>query len=404
VTHPLRTPSSPSLVRGPIAIALFLAACPSAHQARDSDGGGRDPDAGPCVPAPVTDDVDLLLMVDDSGGIGEEQASLVQALPHLARVLATGDRDPFSDGDGDGELDDVGDDFEPVSSLRIGVVTSDMGAGGFGVPTCGAEPNFGDDGVLRTEGQTAISGCAATYPAFQELSSGADAARFAADVGCVAWAGTGGCGFDQPLEAALKALTPSTCADPWCSFVMGTRGHADGANAGFLRGDSVLAVVLVTDEEDCSPADPDLFNPESARYAGGLNLRCFLNPTAIHPVSRYVDGFLATRANASRLVYGAIAGVPTNLTSATSSYDEILAAPTMQERIDPTMTTRIAPSCNLAGRGLAFPPRRLVSVAQELERRGAHTFVGSICQAEFTPSIDALIDAIADAREEIGCE
>ena len=31
-----------------------------------------------------------------------------------------------------------------------------------------------------------------------------------------------------------------------------------GANAGFLREDAVLAIVLVADEDDCSVSDPDL--------------------------------------------------------------------------------------------------------------------------------------------------
>jgi hypothetical protein len=110
------------------------------------------------------------------------------------------------------------------------------------------------------------------------------------DIACVAAMGTGGCGFTQPLEAALKAVTPTTSS---ITFAMGTVGHGDGVNAGFVRPDSLLVVLVLTDEDDCSALDPDLFNPSSARYTGALNLRCFMYPEAVHPMSRYEDGLFA---------------------------------------------------------------------------------------------------------------
>src|SRR4051812_28839554 len=62
------------------------------------------------------DKVDLLFMIDDSGSMKEEQKNIAVQLPHLVTILATGDLD------GDGKQD-----FQPVSSLQLGVVTSDMG-------------------------------------------------------------------------------------------------------------------------------------------------------------------------------------------------------------------------------------------------------------------------------------
>jgi hypothetical protein len=397
---------------------VVLAGCPSSHDPTEDarvplrreagpdhlDSGRARRDAGPCEPLPATDQVDLLFMVDNSSSMSEEQASLADQVPRLVQMLMTGDRDPTFDADGDGVPNDDGDDFAPVGSLQVGVITPDMGVGGFNVMTCNDEPNFGDDGLLRTSGNTALSGCMATYPTFLELRGSGEAAMFARDVACVATAGTGGCGFEQPLEAVLKAVTPATCTDPWCTFQMGTRGHADGANAGFLRPDSILAVVLVTDEEDCSTADPELFNSSSTRYAGELNLRCFSNPTAVHPIDRFVDGFLATRRSPERLVCSVIAGVPPSVTTDTATYPQILAAPEMQEELDPTMMTRLRPSCNVSGRGLAFPPRRIVEVGRELEARGAHTSVQSICASDFTPAIDALVGDLAESRRPVGCD
>ncbi|HEV3485648.1 MAG TPA: hypothetical protein VG106_09590, partial [Vicinamibacterales bacterium] len=54
-------------------------------------------------------------------------------------------------------------------------------------------------------------------------------------------AGTGGCGFEQQLEAVLKALSPAS-PTAWTAagyvaptFFAGSTGHALGANAGFVR-------------------------------------------------------------------------------------------------------------------------------------------------------------------------
>jgi hypothetical protein len=345
------------------------------------------------------DKVDLLFMVDNSNSMDEEQRSLGEQFPRLVRVLATGDRNPAVDADGDGDPDNVGDDFPAVRDLQIGVISSDMGTGGFRVPTC-SESNFGDNGVLRTSGNTAIMGCSATYPSFLRFrpADGGSADQFAMDVSCVARLGTGGCGFEQQLEATLKAITDPACTEPYCTFNMGTKGHAGpgGSNDGFVRPDSLLALVLVTDEEDCSALNPELFNPMSSVYTGDLNLRCFSYTEAVHPITRYVDGFLASRIAPDLLVYAVIAGVPPALTTDTASYQQILDAPEMQERIDPTMMTRLAPSCNVEGLGVAFPPRRLVQVAQQLDQRGSNGIVQSICQSDFTPALDAIIAKIAD--------
>ncbi|MBW2462719.1 MAG: hypothetical protein JRH11_13800 [Deltaproteobacteria bacterium] len=340
------------------------------------------------------DKVDLLFMIDNSNSMTEEQVSLAQQLPHLIEVLASGDQD------GDGV-----EDFPAVRDLNVGVITSDMGTGGFGVPTC-SEPNFGDDGALRSTGNTAIAGCPGMFSTgflnYVPATATTTPSEFAMDVSCIAVVGTGGCGFEQQLEATLKAVTSS--GQPPVgrfdgTFNMGTTGHADGANGGFIRPDSLLAIIEVTDEEDCSALDPELFNPTSSIYTGDLNLRCFQFPGAVQPTGRYVDGLLASRITPDLLVYAIIAGVPTDAVPAPGAdpnFDAILAHPDMVEQIDPDMMTRLKPSCNVAGRGLAFPPRRMVQVAKELSAAGAGGIVQSICQADFTPALDAIIAKIAD--------
>ena len=344
-------------------------------------------DSGPAEPPPpLRESVDLLLVVDNSNSMTEEQASFGAELPELIRSLSL-----------------------ITDQLSVGIVTTDMGTGGFTVPTC-ARSDLGDDGVLRTTGQTAIAGCAATYPSFLEFDPAVGADAFAADLGCVAAAGTGGCGFEQQLDAMLKAISPAAPTD-WTApgyapptFFGGSAGHADGANAGLIEAGSVLAVVLLTDEEDCSASDPDLYNPSSATYgATDLNLRCFAHAdAALHATSRYVDGLLQLRHRPERVVFVPIAGVPSDLTplpGASIDWPRLIGPagtrdPRMDERVDPANPSRLTPSCNTP-RGLAFPPIRMLQVAQALEERGATVGIGSIC-AE-TGYAQPVYDAISRA-------
>lgn len=353
------------------------------------DAGWREP-TGICV---EPTGVDLLLVIDDSASMAEEQASLAAEIPRMISALV----DP-PDDDGDGLPD-----WTAVADLRVAVITTDMGSAGFDVPTCGSGTfgaMFGDDAVLRTRGE--LAACASPRPPVFTFAAGDVGAADA--LACVATVGTSGCGFEQQLDATLKALAPSAPA-PYTAptydpprFFAGTLGHGDGANAGFVRDGSLLAVVIVTDEEDCSVRDPDLLNPISPRYGStDLNLRCFTFPDALHPVERYVDGLVALRADRPDLLaLGVIAGIPVETAvelPGPDDFDAILDHPDMVERIDPEMPTRLVPSCSVPGRGLAFAPRRLVRVAAGLGE--GRSTVQSICQADFTPAVTPIVRMIA---------
>lgn len=363
---------------------LLLAGCFQELRIDDPDGspppwdGGFSPPAGKCV---LGTGVDLLFVIDNSNSMEQEQASLAVQLPFLVSRLV----DP-PDEDLDGRPDWV-----PVSDLQVGVVTTDMGTGGFTVSTC-TSSSFGDDGALRTVGSPDAPECDETYPTFVRFDpdDGTPVDAFARDVGCVARVGTGGCGFEQPLEAALKALTPSTSD---VRFFENTRGQADDVNAGFVRDDSVLAVVVVTDEEDCSAADPGLYDPASTRFVADLNLRCFTYADeAVHPLDRYVEGLTALRAGRPDLLaFALIAGVPTDLVVPSPTddhYRNILDDSRMEERIDPVVGNRLVPSCDEPGRGLAFPPRRMVQLARRLG--ASRSTVQSICAEDFAPAAAAI--------------
>jgi len=228
--------------------------------------------------------------------------------------------------------------------------------------------------------------------------------EFANDFSCIAAVGFDGCGFEQQLEAILKALIPAdpSCTEPFCNFFMGTSGQGNNpsTNGGFLRPDSLLAILVLTDEEDCSAADVDLFNRDSSRYIGNLNLRCTENTGALHPLERYVDGLLSLRRDPSLLIFSVIAGVPTQLVrNATNDetglqdFNAILSDNLMVPR--PNLDrTGLVPSCTSAN-GSADPPRRFVQLARDLQARGAGAVVQSICQPDFRPAIDSVLEEVA---------
>ncbi|MDH5675305.1 MAG: VWA domain-containing protein [Myxococcales bacterium] len=369
------------------------------------------------------DKVDLLFVVDNSGSMREEQVALAREFPKLVQVLASGDRD----------FDGM-NDFPPAKDLHLGVVSSDMGLVGIqGIPGC---EGLGDDGIMNSIPGPGATGCQTSYPPFISYTAGVNTPEQAAsDFGCIASLGTEGCGFEQQLEAGLKALWPETDIDPATGLPFaenrilflgdaagfGRFGHGDRENNGFLRNDpvqgiSLIAIVMVTDEEDCSSADTRHFTPEQYLPPGDplamqdLNLRCFHNKQNLYDLDRYVNGFRALRPGQENLViFAAIAGVPPDLVSSEAlsridfgdqasrdnHYATILADQRMQEVPDPTRTPEqggnLTPSC-VTDNGKAYPPRRFVEVAQ---RFGENGVIQSICQDDFGPAMDAIIEVIA---------
>ena len=334
-------------------------------------------------------ELDVLLDVDNSGSMREEQEALARELPRMARILATGDLD-----------EDGVQDFPAVDSLHLGTVSTDMGTAGYAIQSCGSGDrgfDFGDDGVLRFEGAP-LEGCAPTYPSYLTYQDGemSDPDAFAHDVACVAQLGAEGCGFEQQFEASLKALTPSTSE---MAFLNGEPGHGDTENRGLLREDSVLAVVTISDEDDCSVADPDFFNPNSTTYphtSSTLNLLCHnYGNQAGHPVSRYVDGLLAVRSP-DRLVYAAIVGMPTDLGTqhGMTAYDAILADPRMVATISPENPNLLTPTCETSN-GAAFPGQRFVELARGISEAGAAGTVHSICSDDYSPAMSEILGRVA---------
>jgi hypothetical protein len=296
--------------------------------------------------------------------MAEEQESLVQALPTLVGLLL-----------------DPGPAHVPVSDIHIGVVSTDVGTAGRSIETC-SDPVDGDNGELLGEPAAHLPGCDGAYPLFLSNDGSHDPAvidGLAHDIGCIARLGINGCGWEQQLEASYRALVT----------------HREGFNAGFLRGDSILVVIFLTDEEDCSVA-PDgevLFDTMRADL-GHLCLRCYNHPHLLEPVEKYVEAFRSLRPDPLGLLVAFITGVPAHADclGLGSEIPRCLENERMLETIDPVSMTRLVPSC-VTPTGEAYAPRRMVRLAQAL---GEGAFVSSICTDDFTPAMRDLAAILAE--------
>ncbi len=230
-----------SLVR----LSLILLA-PLATTACGSGGGGAadaapdaewDCDFAPCrlpagqFPADPIDQVDILFVIDDSGGMDEEQLALTYGFGSIAGPL-----------------------YAQGPDVHIGVVSTNMGSGPFDLVGCEGD---GGGGRLQSAPQGACAG--PTDPFIIDEDDGMGGRRRNYDgsldgvFSCIARLGTTGCGFEQPFAAARAAL--------------------DGTvpeNAGFLRPGALLAVVFLSDEDDCSVSDPAMFDPAQTDDADPL--------------------------------------------------------------------------------------------------------------------------------------
>ena len=199
------------------------------------------------LPATMNRDLDLLFVVDDSVGLIEIQQSLAASLPVLFDRLQ---RVPGG-----------------LPNLHVGVVTTDMGTQTSGSPTpapaigqigAGGCAGTGKNGVLQTHVATMVNG---TFLSDVAQTDGSRLTNYtgelATTVGLMMCGGAGGCGFEQPLAAMRAAL------------------GGQPANAGFLRPDALLGVVIVADEDDCSAASTNLFATTATGPLGALSsFRC----------------------------------------------------------------------------------------------------------------------------------
>ncbi|HKU42090.1 MAG TPA: hypothetical protein VJR89_28220, partial [Polyangiales bacterium] len=340
------------------------------------------------------DAVDILLVVDSSPSIASSARALKQELPQLLNAITSGAGEQGS--------------FPAARSVHVAVTTGDLGIGADGsLPGCNV---LGQDGVFVKPGERELS-CDVKLPSYLAFEGGPAAVATVDTVSCVPLVGPQdqnspvGCGYEQPLEAALKALWPA--ADDSVQFLAGA-GHGDAENAGFLRENSLLVVVVVTDEDDCSAADWSAFEQD-----GPVNLACLRHADKLRDTSRYVEALRDLRPNNPNLIFAVIGGVPVELlrdefradydftdeADVARYYDAVLADARMQVRTMNEESTfgRIVPSCNVIRTDgtstWASPPRRLIELAKAF---GTRSVLGSLCGDSFGSNTGRLIRAIGE--------
>jgi MYXO-CTERM domain-containing protein len=208
------------------------------------------------VEAPVTEQsaasvtpsnkVDVLFMVDNSSSMTAMQQKMLQQFPVFVQTLST-----LPGGLPDLHLAVISSDLGAPSDVSIGCTNTGNGGNFFALPegTCtatGLQPGamfITDDGTGATKN-----------------FSGADPTALSNVFQCIALLGANGCGFEHQLASVARAL--------------GADGSpAPTGNAGFLRPDAELAIVMLTNEDDCSaPASSAPLPIYSLNGAVGDNL------------------------------------------------------------------------------------------------------------------------------------
>lgn len=214
------------------------------------------------------DKIDLLLAIDNSISMGDKQEILSAALPVLVNRLVTPrcvDADGNPTGtivDGAGECPDgEKPEFPPIRDINVGIISSSLGDLTSGA--CGGSIQHPDDkGRLLSRGVTAGE----TYKSLGFLAwdpdnkrgGSADADQLISTLGdMVVGVDQLGCGYEMQLESILRFLVDP---EPYESLqVEGSKLKEVGVDqvlldqrASFLRPDSLVAVLILSDENDCS--------------------------------------------------------------------------------------------------------------------------------------------------------
>ncbi len=284
IWSPKSAPFRSLSLSGAIALALGSAAC---AQVQASDAPAASRPAAATAPVTATSassgKLDVLFMIDDSSSMIGQQQKLAAQLPLFVSELQS-----LPNG---------------LPDLHVAVVSSDMGAPGDLVNLDGCSA-AGDQGAFRQGGppQSGSGGGSGTGPGMDAgaaggvpgagsdggravcpsgglnagqtfLSNSGGVANYVGDLGaalqCMTALGELGCGFEQPLSSVARAL------------------GADGSplpaqNAGFLRPDAELAIIFLTNEDDCSaPENTKLYSLAS----GGSNEQNISN--ALGPIGNY---------------------------------------------------------------------------------------------------------------------
>jgi hypothetical protein len=297
---------------------VLLGACTD-----EAPGDDNDNRFSVSIPQSASRNLDLLIVIDNSGSMMNKFQLCLAPVDVFSGLVG----------------------LPGVWNLHLGVTSTDLGAGAYDVTNC--EELGGDGGILGRvggvdRGELCVGPGERYFVDIEPINctidkdqSGACTSHSCTQANCDAVAGSNemltladwngcprcrnntvystleetshclagldasGCGFAQPLETMYQALNDNP------------------QNTGFLREDAYLGIIFVTDGDDCSAADPEIFDPGQDSIDSPLGyfttFRCFEfgvtcdinerthvglrqhcqprdDPGALlHPISRYVQ-------------------------------------------------------------------------------------------------------------------
>ena len=249
----------------------------------------------------AVDKVDLLFAIDNSQSMGDKQAILKDAVPDLIQGLLkpacvnreTREKTGNLANPNKGKDENYGCDkateepeFKPVTDMHIGIISSSLG--NFGGNVCdGDNARLNDNALLLTftepgksdkDETNAPDGYLAWFPSSPENDDEKRHPKPTVPIKIdddgngngltptfqrlVSGVGQNGCGLEAQLESVYRFLIQP---DPWDIIKLDAFSQAEigeGINvdvlkqrADFLRPDSLVAIIMLTDEDDSS-ADP----------------------------------------------------------------------------------------------------------------------------------------------------
>jgi hypothetical protein len=253
----------------------------------------------------AVDKIDLLLVIDNSRSMADKQEILKLAVPDLAQQLVNPlcvDDDGVALPADQQPTDPLADcppaterEFDPIVDIHIGVITSSLG--GHGADSCSgaSSPTENDRGYLITRGGSGEN--VSTYQNLGFLVWDPDGTDPSHDPQgetsietlntnvqeLVGGAGEEGCGYEAILESWYRFLVdPDPYADVALesdtAVLQGTDNDLLKMRKDFLRPDSLLAIIMLADENDCSIRDGGQFYFAGQIYQPGTNNPYHLPP------------------------------------------------------------------------------------------------------------------------------
>jgi hypothetical protein len=275
----------------------------------DGSKASSDPDAAykPLVELPLaqvgpqtqSNQLDVLFVVDNSESMDDKAAVLVQSVPAFISALVN----PPCVDDAGVALDQqpaTGSDAcpagtrarPPVTDMHLGVITTSLGAHGGSVcsaPTADTvDPHLDDQAELIPSKRPGLdsygdSGFAAWDVSGQNGDTDPTVVTLQVQ-SMIAAAGHTGCGFEAPLEAMYRFLVdpePPVSAERVdnATVPIGINQDLLQQRAAFLRPSSAVAVIVMSDENDCSIQDSGVgWFVGSTSHMPKATVECAQNP------------------------------------------------------------------------------------------------------------------------------